>query len=219
MTKKSLIIAIAAIASMFAAGSASAQNSKFEGIYVGGYLAYSNIGVEYDVAGITLADETLDGFGGGGLIGFGGTNWDGRLYGSLEANVGYDGASWSQSVAVAGVGAASFDVETQLTFGISGRIGTVVAKNFLLYGKLGYARTNAQAEAQLSVIGVGTATVSDDEWYDGFRFGAGIEGMFANNIGVRAEYTYTIYDAPDVYPGISTDINQHLFLIGAAYYF
>ncbi|HEY5597244.1 MAG TPA: outer membrane beta-barrel protein, partial [Kiloniellales bacterium] len=101
----------------------------------------------------------------------------------------------------------------------SGRIGAVVAQDFLLYGKVGYVRTNAKAELQANLVGLGSFSASDDDWYDGVRFGGGIEGMLANNIGVRAEYTYTIYDVPDLFPGVSTDANQHLFRIGAVYYF
>ncbi len=90
MIKKSLIFAVALVASISIAGVASAQNSAFEGFYAGGQVGYSNIDVEVTVAGLGSADDNLDGFGGGGFVGFGGTH--GQLYLAIEAELGYDGA-------------------------------------------------------------------------------------------------------------------------------
>lgn len=219
MTRKSALFVVVTLAGLVLPSVASAQNSKFEGFYLGGYLSYSDVRADVSLSGVGSVDESGDGFGGGALIGFGGTNWDGRLYGAIELDVGYDGAQYDESATVAGLGTASLDVETQLTFGVSGRIGTVIADDFLLYGKIGYVRTNAEAELEGNVVGIGPFSVSDDEWFDGFRFGAGLEGMVANNISIRAEYTYTIYDDPDIAPGLSIDPDQHLVRIGASYYF
>ena len=98
-----------------------------------------------------------------------------------------------------------------MTYGASFHIGYVIADDLLLYGRLGYVRTNVEA----SLTGFG----SDDEDFDGFRFGGGVEGMLADNIGVRGEYTYTIYDDPFDIPGLDVDANQHLLRVGIAYYF
>ena len=204
MTKKSLIFAAALVASISIAGVASAQTSPFEGFYVGGQVGYSNINVEVSVAGVGSADDNLDGFGGGGFIGFGGTN--GQIYGAIEAELGYDGADWSATS-----GGLTADVEARLAFGLGARIGGVISDRYLIYGRAGWVRTNAE----LSITGIG----SDDEDFDGFRFGGGVEAMLADNIGARAEYTYTIYDDPFDVSGVAFDINQHLFRIGVAYYF
>ena len=115
MTTKSVIFAAALVASISIAGVASAQTSPFEGFYVGGQVGYSNINVDISVTGFNSIDETMDGFGGGGFVGFGGTN--GSLYGSIEAEVGYDGAQWDVSVSEPGVGTATLDVEARLTYG------------------------------------------------------------------------------------------------------
>ena len=199
------------------AGAASAQNSNFEGFYVGGQAGYSIINVDVSVTGVGSADDDMDGFGGGGFVGFGGTN--GSIYGSIEAEVGYDGAQWDTSVSVPGVGSATLDLEAQLTYGVGFRVGGVVADNLLIYGRIGWVRTNVEAEATVSIIGLATASASDDEDLDGFRIGGGVEGKLADNIGVRGEYTYTIYEDPSDVSGVSLDINQHLFRVGVAYYF
>ncbi len=200
MTKNSLIFAVALVASISIAGVASAQNSAFEGFYVGGQVAYSLIDVE--VSGAVVGSDDGDGLGGGGFIGFGGTN--GQLYGGIEAELGFDGAEWSQNRA-----GGSDDVEAQLTFGLGARIGYVIDDRYLIYGRFGWVRTNAD----YSFVGIG----SGDEDFDGGRFGGGVEGKFGN-IGVRGEYTYTIYEDKTVL-GVNVDPDQHLFRIGVAYYF
>jgi outer membrane immunogenic protein len=218
MTNKSWIFAVAFAASLSVAGVASAQESNFEGFYVGGQAGYSAVTEEISVAGITVIDETADGFGGGGFVGFGGTN--GSLYGSIEAEVGYDGAQWDVSGS-SGATSATLDVEGQLAYGVGFRVGGVVADNLLLYGRLGWIRTNF--ETTLSVVSPSvTGSVSVDNDLDGFRFGGGVEGMLADNIGVRGEYTYTIYDVDDVVISgitIEDDVDQHLFRVGVAWYF
>ena len=177
MAKKSLVFAIAFAASLSIAGVASAQESAFEGFYAGGQVGYSNINADVTITGVGSRDDNGDGFGGGGFVGFGGTN--GKLYGAVEAEIGYDGADWNGTV----LGTPA-DVEARLTYGAGFRIGGVIDDTFLIYGRLGWIRTNAEA----SHIAIGT----DDEDFDGFRFGGGVEAMLADNIGVRGEYTYTM---------------------------
>lgn len=211
MTKTSLTFAAALVASISIAGAAFAQSSPFEGFYVGGQAGYSAITDEVTVAGITVIDETADGFGGGGFVGFGVIN--GPYYVAVEGEVGYDGADWSATG-----GGLTLDVEAQLTYGASFHIGYVIADDLLLYTRLGWVRTNFEATATLA--GVGSA--SSDADFDGFRFGGGVEGMLADNIGVRGDYTYTIYGVDDFTvngTAVEEDITQHLFRVGIAYYF
>jgi len=204
MIKKSLLSAFVLVAGISIAGTASAQNSAYEGWYAGGQVGYSIVDFDISVTGVGTLSDDMDGFGGGGFIGFGGTN--GSLYGSIEAELGYDGADWSVSA-----GGTSLDLEAQLTYGLGFRAGWVDKNNLLIYGRVGWIRTNVEA----SVTGLG----SDDEDFDGFRFGGGVEGRVSDNIGVRGEYTYTIYDDIDLGSGVNVDADQHLFRVGVAYYF
>ena len=208
MTTKSLIFAVAFAASLSMASVASAQNSNFEGFYVGGQAGYSEI------------DDDLDGFGGGAFIGFGGTN--GILYGSIEAEVGYDGAEGDENVSGSGFSITA-DAEAQLTYGVGFRVGAVVADNLLLYGRVGWVRTNAELSVGVNVTGLGSASWSDDQDFDGIRIGGGVEGMLGDNIGIRGEYTYTSYEDEDVNVfgaiPVNIDPDQHLFRVGVAYYF
>ena len=199
MIKKSSIFVAALVASFATAQVASAQSSPFDGVYVGGQAGYSYIDVELSIDDLGSEDDNLDGFGGGAFIGFGAVN--NQVYGGLEAEVGYDGADWSETAE-----GITVDLEAQLTYGLSARVGGVIADKYLIYGRVGWVRTNFE----LSISDFG----SGDEYFDGIRFGGGVEAMLSNNLSARAEYTYTIYeDALDI------DINQHLVRIGVAYYF
>ncbi len=204
MIKKSSIFVAALVASFATAQVASAQSSPFDGFYVGGQVGYSYIDVEISVDDFGSGDDNLDGFGGGAFIGFGAVN--NQMYGGLEAEVGYDGADWSETAEGITVG-----LEAQLTYGLSARVGGVIANKYLIYGRAGWVRTNFE----LSASGLG----SDDEYFDGFRFGGGVEAILWDNFSARVEYTYTIYeDALDI-SGVDLDVDQHLVRIGVAYYF
>ncbi len=219
MTNKSLIFAAAFAASLSMAGVASAQESNFEGFYVGGQAGYSIINVDVTTSAGS-ADDDMDGFGGGGYVGFGGTN--GALYGSIEAEVGYDGANYDESISVPGVGSASLDLEAGLTYGVGFRVGAVVDDKLLVYGRFGWVRTNGDLDLQVTLTGIGSASSSGDEDFDGLRFGGGVEGMLADNIGIRGEYTYTIYEDETVNilgVPVEFDNSQHLFRVGVAWYF
>ena len=202
MTTKSLIFAVAVAASLSMAGVASAQESNFEGFYVGGQAGYSIVDADITITGVGSGSDTGNGFGGGVFVGFGGTN--GSLYGSVEVEIGYDGAEWSQTRA-----GGTDEIEARLTYGVGFRVGAVVADNFLIYGRFGWIRTNAE----YSFTGIG----SGDQDFDGGRIGGGVEGKFGS-VGVRAEYTYTEYEDITVL-GVKVDPEQHLFRIGVAYYF
>ena len=206
MIKKLLLSAIVFVVGISMAGTASAQNSAFEGFYVGGQAGWSSIDADLTVTGVGSGSDTGDGFGGGGFVGFGGTS--GILYGSIEAELGYDGAEWSETS-----GGVSAEIEAELTYGLGFRVGWVAADNMLIYGRLGYVNT----EVELSVSGAVVGSLDED--FDGFRFGGGVEGMLGENIGVRGEYTYTLYEDVDVVPGANIDADQHLFRVGVAYYF
>ena len=73
MIKKSLLSAVVFVASVSMANTASAQGSVFDGFYVGGQVGWSSIDGEVTISGVS-DDDTGDGFGGGGFVGFGGTN-------------------------------------------------------------------------------------------------------------------------------------------------
>ncbi len=206
MQKRLPLLAGTLLIGLSMGGSAAAQTSPFEGYYIGAQGHYSYINVDVDISGVGSGDDNLDGFGGGGFIGWGGTDPNNSFYGSIEAEVGYDNADWSDSI-----GGVTVEAEAQYTFGLGMRLGLVLADRYLLYGRAGWQRTQFEASA----AGFG----SEDEWFDGFRFGGGLEGFITDNFAVRTEYTYTIYNDPTDISGVDFDVNQHLVRVGGAFYF
>ncbi len=177
--------------------------SAFDGFYVAGLLGHSTINSE-------SGDESMEGFGGVGAIGYGYAV--GQFYGGIEAELGYDGSEWG--VSASGPGAsASLDINAGLTYGLSARLGAVIADKVLIYGRAGIVKTSFEADVSLTIAGVGSASASGDEDLTGFRFGGGIETLITDQIGLIGEYTYTRYGDEFYFEG------QHLFRVGVAYHF
>lgn len=103
---------------------------------------------------------------------------------------------------------------------IAARFGTVVAKNVLLYAKLGYAngRTN--------ISYVDFEEILDDYSYsfdrDGIRVGAGVEAKVSSNVYAKAEYRYTDYKnwkLSDGADSVSLGLSRHQVLGAIGYRF
>ena len=207
MPRNLSLLAGALLIGLSVAGSAAAQTSPFDGgLYIGAQGHYSYIDADLSISGFGSDSDNLDGFGGGGFIGYGGTNPGTIYYGGIEAEVGYDNADGSKSI-----GGTTIEAETKLTFGVSARLGVVLASKYLLYGRAGWQRTKGKAD--FGIFG------SESEWFDGFRFGGGVEGFITDNFSVRTEYTYTIYNDPLDISGVDLDVNQHLVRVGGAFHF
>ena len=84
-------------------------------------------------------------------------------------------------------------------------ISEVTPLNINPYGILGYRRAEFEAS---------TGGASADEDFDGFELGIGTELVAYENVGIRAEYSYTWYSEED-----NIDPSEHNMRIGAAYHF
>jgi outer membrane immunogenic protein len=77
---------------------------------------------------------------------------------------------------------------------VEGRVGYAWS-NFLLYGKFGWAGSNAS----LSVVRANGVTASSDEFVDGYTAGGGIEVLTLGSVVLGLEYDYVnlnLSDAP-----------------------
>lgn len=174
-----------ALAALLAAGSAQAQTqaqmgtSSWDGPYVGATLGYTDFTME--------TRERFDGenvrvdFGGSGanygiLAGWGFTH--GRGYLAFEANFGASAADAT---------AGSFKIDQEESYGLSMLGGGFVADWLLLYGRLGWQRTNYE----LSISGFG----SDDEDFDGVRVGIGGDIRYNESLSFRMEYNRIYYSS------------------------
>lgn len=119
------------------------------------------------------------------------------LTGAIETHY-----NWSDADGSSG----GVDLEKDHDWGVSFRpglnfISDVTPLNINPYGILGYRRAEFEAN-------------SSDENFDGFELGIGTELVAYENVGIRAEYSYTWYSEED-----DIDPSEHNMRIGAAYHF
>lgn len=203
---------------LFAAGitgAAPALAQDFGGIRVELITGYDNEGIDFD-------DDVFDGGKNGNsgwLYGFGAGfdyqtgNW---VFG-LETELSESTASRSKDLSgtrptnpIAGV---PTPVSTHIEFEaggdwyIGGRVGYVVAPQWLLYGKVGY--TNHKLNINGDGLDNGVPFEFDSKVkLDGFRLGVGAEYAFSKSLFAKAEYRYTNYNNGDLEvsgPNISLD--------------
>lgn len=170
---KKLIIAASAAACIIASPAMAQNVGDFSGFKGGVVAGYDNA----DFGTVFIGSERFD------L-----KNAKGLLYG---INIGYDRQTGKFVYGVefeATDSAADVDdrflgqIEMGRELYAGGRIGFVVSKNALIYGKVGYA------DARLRTVGSQAINL------DGFKVGAGVEYKFKKNLFVRAEYRYSELD-------------------------
>lgn len=103
---------------------------------------------------------------------------------------------------------------------VSARFGTVVAKNLLLYAKLGYAN----GRNKLSYHDFDNILEDYSQSFDraGVRVGAGLEAKVSGNLYTKAEYRYTDYKnwkEADGNDSVSLGFSRHQVLGAIGYRF
>ena len=171
----------------------------------GGYIGYNlgianyNAGLDHDWEGGEHLENISNDFS-YGLIGGYGMVKD-NSYFSIEGNFKYNVADYEWN---AGGKSNNYEqIEINETFGISGRLGYVV-KNWLIYGLLGWQKTNINAELY---YGTKYSEYSGKESFNGFRRGIGIEYQTSDNIFFRCQYSYTKYEE-----GTLSDNNVNFYI-------
>lgn len=189
------------------------QPSPFTGPYIGvqGGYGVTGVDIDFDIAGVQgETDDNEHGFSFGGYAGYSGVV--DRLFGGVEIDGSLSTVEWNDSA-----NGVRTTLEQDFTIGVSGLVGFLLRPNLLFYGRLGYVYTEFNAEAT-----DGTITESDEEGFDGFRVGAGLDFAFIENLSARAEYSYTNYEDMEVTAGgdsVSFSPYEHLVRAGVAYRF
>jgi outer membrane immunogenic protein len=216
--KKGLAL-LAAVSALGFAAPAYAQddvNPAFTGPWVAGLVGYDNTRAGSDVDDDTTDDDFDDGING---VNYGiGAGFDFAMGGVV---LGVEG-EWMESEASSqydrsddtGLGIDSLSTGRDLYVG--GRVGFLVGKNAMIYGKGGYtnAKYNILASDDL------TDTRANFK-LDGWRAGAGVEVAVTNNLFVKAEYRYSNYtdgevEAPNGVESdnFGVDVDRHQGVVG-----
>lgn len=176
----------------FAADVEAPAPYDWSGAYVGAHAGYGSANVDYDFndddlfgndAGSTNS-ENLDGFVGGGQIGY---NWqiDNFVLG-LEGYV-----TWADLKSSSGgndLGEVSFHSEVDWVAALAPRVG-FAWDNVLIYGKGGLALADLGTRIEQPVL-AGLRVNDDDKTELGWTIGAGAEVALSENwiVGMEADY-------------------------------
>jgi outer membrane immunogenic protein len=169
--------------------------TDWTGFYIGGKLggAWSDIGWSQDVnvftAGGAVGSGTEVSFGpsgfGGGVIGGGNVQVGHWVFG---AELSYSGIDLTESATSPFFPATDiFTTKIDWIATVEGRVGYSWS-HYLLYGKFGWAGSNASLNLVNSATGV---TATSDEFVDGYTLGGGLEVLTWGSVVLGLEYDYT----------------------------
>lgn len=189
------ILAVA-VASAALITSASAFAETFTGPYVGMAVAYDSY--EVKASDVFVAGDNFDGLSGNGIAGGAFFGYDvplgANFFGGVELAAELSDASISYDDTV-----DSFSVKAKESYGVSGRLGTMLNDSTGLYARLGWMNTRFKASFN---------GASDSETEDAFTYGAGVETRVGGNATVRVEYNFRDYGNAGLGSGVSVKNGQ-----------
>jgi outer membrane immunogenic protein len=161
------------------------------GCYIGGNAggAFAHVDVTDVTSGASGSKSSNTGFAGGGQIGC-----DYQFYNSWVVGIRnmFDGTDIKGSRTFADPfqagGFATVDTRVRWFDALTGRLGYLVAPNWLIYGQGGAAWTKAEATA-FNGLGAQIGSVSGNS-RTGWTAGGGVEWMFVPHWSLFVEYNY-----------------------------
>jgi outer membrane immunogenic protein len=202
---QSRLLAAALVAG--SAGAAQAQNVDWTGFYAGVHADYlwGEPEVDGTIAPFIVDEEKLDGFGGGGQVGFN-YQFDQFLIG-VEADISGFGAEGDVFNLKSPAFSEGITVDLDWLATLRARAG-FVWENVLLYGTGGFAWAGGDSE----YFGFGPIRDSELSW-SGYAVGGGAEYILDERVSFRAEYLYVDLDDEDLdaqisgYEGVGIEAN------------
>lgn len=179
---------------------------SFHGFYVGGFAGLAAFDSEVNSAGNSTEGLAATGLSNGVFVGTG--TMHELVYFSVEGNAAFHNTDFSENHSP-----NNLEGDFEETYGVSGRIGGLFARNVLTYFRAGWQRVN------LDVSGTGW---SEDQSFDGVRLGLGVEYQTNQNVFIRGEYNYTLYYEETLTVGgtdYEIDPDAGLFQLGIGYRF
>lgn len=176
----------AAVLFAFIATPAAAEgdDSLFTGLYVGGSVSYEDLNAEVDSFGINFATFNNQDISYGGLVG-----WRTAL--SNKWVVGVEIFARSSGIAqdITLLNARTANLDPDISYGGSAMLGRVLGERLMVFGSAGVAYTKFKNRQSGFTI--------ESHNLRGWRAAGGIELAMTNNVGFRAEITYTSYENQD----------------------
>ncbi len=160
-----------------------AQN--FTGPYLGATVGMAHYNTKISGDDFSIDGLAADGPNFGVVLGIG--NTAGNVYYGVEGNFGLNSGDYSFRD-----GDWKQEIDVDETYGVSASLGFIMG-DWMPYGLVGWQRV------KLDVLVTGpTASISDDETFDGFRAGAGVEYQGYGPVFFRGEYNYIGYRSENI---------------------
>lgn len=174
------LICVALVTGSLATPALAQDAAPFSGPRVEGIVGYDRTEIE---------NEGADGVGYGAAIGY--DVQRGRAVFGAEGEIGESSVDECvRDVAIAGdnlCASAGRDLY------VGGRVGGVVGRNLLLYGKAGYANSRLRLDYEDGTAGT-ALDFRQRENLDGVRVGGGLEMALGTNAYAKTEYRYSNYE-------------------------
>ena len=204
MNKTRKLTLASAFAVLAAASAPAAQAQSFDGPFVGVQAGWNQNDIA-DIDGVATPGEVQsDSFVGGVFAGYDYQTESGIVVGveagfslGVEDDFGY------------AAGTSQVSIDPDYSFDVSARLGYAVTEGTLVYGRGGYANTRADVR----IAEAGAVTFADDETYDGWFAGGGVEQRITDNFNARLEYRYSDLGSD------TQEFERHQVLAGVSYRF
>lgn len=182
---RTAIIAAALVAGFSTAATAQSNDVAFNGFYAGAQVGVDSFDADVNVKGIA-----------GGIF----AGYNHRIDNVVVGLEGQLNLSDADKEIVPGV-----DLGVREGYGITARAGYLVGSGTLAYVHGGWAKTKFKFTDAVGSI---------SERVDGWKVGAGLETLIADNVTLRAEYAYTDYEN-----NAGFEPKNSSFQVGVAYQF
>lgn len=195
-----------------------------DGFYIGVGLGYDAYKIRQSTstsrAGVTTSLNpplSAKGWNGSLFAGYGQYFDYFYIAGEILASASNAQATWGSGTSLGN----SFNtkVNARGSYGISILPGVRLNNTSLLYGRIGYLRTDFKDNQFGTIAGVLHYNNSNSQWKNGFNYGLGIETLVYDNLSLRGEYTYTQYGSFSSSSVTSFTPSNNQFVLGLLYHF
>lgn len=185
---KPIFLASTFLSTVLCLGAAPSQAAPFNGAYAGVQGGYERIDNNASFTGglIGTATGNMSGISGGIFAGYGKSF--NQLYLGAEAEGNLSGASDSSLLQN-----ASVTSKRQGDVGASIRAGFFPINNVLVYGRAGLVASKFEYSVTGNLLPGVAVTGNNNEWFSGWRLGAGTEAAISGNWLARLDWSYTDY--------------------------
>ncbi|EAZ98162.1 porin family protein [Marinobacter sp. ELB17] len=184
-TKSKLIGAIAALI-ICAPMASAAPTVTATGFYLGAQTGWNDTTLEGSSSNSLVEGNSASGVSGAAFAGYQAKIPNGIL--AIEVNAGASSAEFEKTET-----AARQLITSDMSYGISARLGTDIARSTQFYGLVGYQSTDFELTLEDSTPG-SVANFKDSKSSAGASIGFGIQAQITDALAMRVQWTRTLHD-------------------------